>query len=74
MTSKKAPSSALQEKAGISQPESISSQSAENIQQSRKIQPTAEELFQGILAGNSTALSRAITLVESTNPIHLAKA
>ena len=72
MTSNKAHTSALQEKAGISQPESISSQSAENIQQSRKIQPTAEELVQGILAGNSTALSRAITLVESTNPMHLA--
>ncbi|WP_229317169.1 methylmalonyl Co-A mutase-associated GTPase MeaB [Flavobacterium ammoniigenes] len=74
MTSKKAPSSALQEKAGISQPESISSQSVEHIQHSRKIQPSAEALVQGILAGNITALSRAITLVESTNPMHLAKA
>lgn len=74
MTSKKASSSALQEKAGISQPESISSQSVEHIQLSRKVQPSAEELVQGILAGNTTALSRAITLVESTNPIHLAKA
>ncbi len=74
MTSKKASSSALQEKAGISQPESISSQSVEHIQLSRKVQPSAEALVQGILAGNTTALSRAITLVESTNPIHLAKA
>ena len=74
MTSKKVHSSALQEKAGISQPESISSQSVEHIQHSRKVQPSAEELVQGILAGNITALSRAITLVESTNPIHLAKA
>ncbi|MEN9876868.1 MAG: hypothetical protein RLZZ529_1865 [Bacteroidota bacterium] len=74
LTSKKAPSSALQEKAGISQPESISSQSVEHIQHSRKIQPSAETLVQGILAGNITALSRAITLVESTNPMHLAKA
>ncbi len=74
MTSKKAHSSALQEKAGISQPESISSQSVEHIQLSRKTQPSAEELVEGILAGNITALSRAITLVESTNPIHLAKA
>ncbi len=74
LTSKKAPSSALQEKAGISQPESISSQSVEHIQHSRKIQPSAEALVQGILAGNITALSRAITLVESTNPMHLAKA
>ncbi|MEN9655221.1 MAG: hypothetical protein RL311_129 [Bacteroidota bacterium] len=74
MTSKKAHSSALQEKAGISQPESISSQSVEHIQHSRKVQPSAEELVEGILAGNITALSRAITLVESTNLIHLAKA
>jgi len=74
LTSKKALSSALQEKAGISQPESISSQSVEHIQHSRKIQPSAEALVQGILAGNITALSRAITLVESTNPMHLAKA
>ena len=74
MTSKKAHSSALQEKAGISQPEMISSQSVEHIQQSRKLQPSAEELVEGILAGNITSLSRAITLVESTNPTHLAKA
>jgi LAO/AO transport system kinase len=74
LTSKKAHSSALQEKAGISQPESISSQSVKHIQHSRKLQPSAEELVEGILAGNITALSRAITLVESTNPIHLAKA
>jgi LAO/AO transport system kinase len=74
LTSKKAHSSALQEKAGISQPESISSQSVEHIQQSRKLQPSAVELVEGILAGNITSLSRAITLVESTNPTHLAKA
>jgi LAO/AO transport system kinase len=52
----------------------ISSQSVEHIQQSRKLQPSAEELVEGILAGNITSLSRAITLVESTNPTHLAKA
>jgi LAO/AO transport system kinase len=74
LATKKTHSSALQEKAGISQPEMISSQSVEHIQQSRKLQPSAEELVEGILVGNITALSRAITLVESTNPIHLAKA
>jgi LAO/AO transport system kinase len=74
LATKKTHSSALQEKAGISQPEMISSQSVEHIQHSRKLQPSAEELVEGILAGNITALSRAITLVESTNPIHLAKA
>jgi LAO/AO transport system kinase len=74
LATKKRHSSALQEKAGISQPEMISSQSVEHIQQSRKLQPSAEELVEGILAGNITSLSRAITLVESTNPTHLAKA
>jgi LAO/AO transport system kinase len=74
LATKKTHSSALQEKAGISQPEMISSQSVEHIQNSRKLQPSAEELVEGILAENITALSRAITLVESTNPIHLAKA
>lgn len=74
MATKKTNSSALQEKAGISQPESISCQSVKHIQHSRKVQPSAEELVGGILAGNITALSRAITLVESTNPLHLVKA
>lgn len=41
---------------------------------SRKIQPSSEELLNGILAGDIAALSRAITLVESTNVAHLAKA
>jgi LAO/AO transport system kinase len=74
LATKKTNSSALQEKAGISQPESISCQSVKHIQHSRKVQPSAEELVGGILAGNITALSRAITLVESTNPLHLVKA
>ena len=66
--------SALNEKAGISPPEITSAISIEHIQKYRKIQPTSTELVDGILAGNITALSRAITLVESTNNDHLAKA
>lgn len=66
--------SALQEKDGIAQPESIGKESVAHIIQSRKRQPSAEELISGILKGNKTALSRAITLVESTNPKHLEKA
>ncbi|MBC7440277.1 MAG: methylmalonyl Co-A mutase-associated GTPase MeaB [Flavobacterium sp.] len=46
----------------------------ENIQKFRKLQPTLKELVDGILNGNITALSRAITLVESTNNTHLEKA
>jgi LAO/AO transport system kinase len=66
--------SALHEKAGISPPEILSANVAENIQQFRKQQPTSKELVDGILNGNITALSRAITLVESTNNTHLEKA
>jgi LAO/AO transport system kinase len=66
--------SALNEKPGISQPEIISTSGMQQIIQSRKKQPSASELVTGILSGNITALSRAITLIESTNSNHLAKA
>lgn len=66
--------SALQEKEGVPQPEIISGSVAENVKRFRKIQPTAQDLVQGILSRNITSLSRAITLIESTNPDHLAKA
>lgn len=66
--------SALHEKPGIAPPEMISTKSVGAIQRFRKIQPTSKELVEGILAENITALSRAITLVESTSSTHLAKA
>jgi LAO/AO transport system kinase len=66
--------SALREKAGISPPEIVSEKVAEQIHTFRKIQPSAKELVDGILNGNITALSRAITLVESTNSAHLERA
>lgn len=66
--------SALHEKPGISSPNSISAVAANTIQLFRKKIPTPEELVNGILEENVTALSRAITLVESTNPKHLDQA
>ncbi len=66
--------SALQEKAGVSPPEFFSPSVVKKIQKFRRIQPTSEELVNGILSGSITDLSRAITLVESRNPDHLAKA
>lgn len=74
MENEKIKHTALNEKAGISQPEIFSASVVKNIQKFRKVQPSSEELVQGILSGNITALSRAITLVESTNPDHLHKA
>ena len=66
--------SALHEKAGISPPEMISGKGVDKIHDSRKKQPSSKELIEGIMNGNITALSRAITLVESTNVSHLEKA
>lgn len=74
MSVKKTNPSALTEKAGISPPEIISSSAMQHIKISRKKQPSAQELIDGILAGNITSLSRSITLIESTNSNHLAKA
>ena len=66
--------SALSEIHGVEQPETLSRIVAHQIQQFRRKQPSAEELIAGILKGDKTALSRAITLIESTNPEHLEKA
>jgi len=74
LENKKIKKSALHEKPGISPPEIVSSNAVNQIQQFRKIQPSSQELIDGILSENISALSRAITLVESTNASHLAKA
>ncbi len=66
--------SALSEINGVNQPDSISSTVAKNVQQFRRKQPSANELITSICKGDKIALSRAITLIESTNVDHLAKA
>lgn len=66
--------SSLQEKEGVSQPETTSKSSAKKIQKRRGKQPSVDEFVTGILKGNITLLSRAITLVESTNTNHQKKA
>ncbi|NHN25050.1 methylmalonyl Co-A mutase-associated GTPase MeaB [Flavobacterium jejuense] len=66
--------SALSEINGVNQPESISNTVAKNIQQFRRKQPSATELIDSICSGDKIALSRAITLIESTNVNHLTKA
>ena len=66
--------SALSEKDGIIKPEIVSSQVAKHIQAVRKQEVSAAELIEKIILGDKVALSRAITLIESTNPIHFEKA
>jgi len=52
----------------------LSNAVVKKIQQKRKIIPSAKELIEAIKKGDKIALSRAITLVESTNPEHLERA
>lgn len=66
--------SALSEKDGIIKPEIVSSQVAKHIQAFRKQEVSAAELIEKIILGDKVALSRAITLIESTNPLHFEKA
>ncbi len=66
--------SALSEKDGVSKPETTYKKSAEKIRLNRKKQPSVNEFIEKITAGNITHLSRAITLIESTNPQHQQKA
>ena len=74
MSKSKENKSALQEIKGVSQSEITDKSTISKIQKKRKQAPSAEELINGILKGDITALSRAITLVESKNQKHLEKA
>jgi LAO/AO transport system kinase len=71
---KKPASSALNEINGVDRPESVSQSSAENIVALRGKNVSADQFVEGILSGDIPSLSRAITLIESTNPSHQEKA
>lgn len=60
--------SALKVNAGIEQPSAVNPGLAGNLSQFRKEKPDAAYLLQGILAGDRSILSRAITLIESKLP------
>jgi LAO/AO transport system kinase len=66
--------SALQENEGVLKPKTTNFLSAEKIKLNRAKQNSVDEFISKILDGNITFLSRAITLVESTNANHQKKA
>ncbi len=74
MNKRKSHKSALHERAGISDSEITNSRAIDKIKQKRHAQPSTETLLSDILKGDITALSRAITFIESKNPQHLNKA
>ena len=71
---KKIKKTALQEQAGIEPPQQLNSNWVKSIKEKRKKQPSVDDLVKDITNGNITALSRAITLIESSNPKHYKKA
>lgn len=64
----------LYEKDGVSQPETTSKVSAQKIKLSRRKKTPTSTYISKILAGDIPFLSRAITLIESTNTKHQQKA
>jgi LAO/AO transport system kinase len=66
--------SALQNIEGVKKPATTSDDSIKKIKLQRSIQPTEKEFVEKILKGDISYLSRAITLVESTNSKHRLKA
>ena len=66
--------SALHEKEGVSPQETTSKAAANKIKLNRSKQHTVDEFVSNILEGNIPFLSKAITLVESTNIKHQQKA
>lgn len=65
---------ALKEKKGVVQPDSMSKKSADQLKINRKKTPSTQQLIENLIKNDKTALSRAITLVESTAPKHQTKA
>ncbi|MAO08847.1 MAG: methylmalonyl Co-A mutase-associated GTPase MeaB [Alteromonas sp.] len=74
MTKKKKHSSALNEKQGVNAPATTNWHAAKKIQQQRKIRLDIANLAESILKGHHAALSRGITLIESTAPKHQSQA
>lgn len=65
---------ALHELGGVEQPDSTNKASIERLRLLRKKEISTDELITAILKGDKVALSRAITLIESTNVNHFQKA
>ena len=74
MAEKKKNTSALKEKEGVSQPETLNREVVKQLQSSKKKDLSSDELISGILNQNQATLSRAITIIESTAQKHQQRA
>jgi LAO/AO transport system kinase len=66
--------SALKVNQGVEQPPVLNEKAVKVIQSRKKNETSVDEYVDGILAGNRSILSRAITLIESSLPAHSEKA
>lgn len=73
-TKKHISKSALSEQKGISPPKIVNTKALLHVKEKRQQQLNIKELIEAITKGDVTALSRAITLIESTNPKHTKQA
>lgn len=74
MAEQKKNKSALQEKEGVTQPNTLNVEAVKKLRFSKKRALAADTLVSGILDQNQTALSQAITIIESTAQKHQNKA
>ena len=74
MDKKQLNKTALQEKEGVSKQEATSKRAISHLKKKRQQQPSAATILKGILNGDTAALSRGITLIESHNVAHKSKA
>jgi LAO/AO transport system kinase len=70
MNKDKGPAGALSVQKGVVQPPSINPDMLNRLRKSRRKRLTADDYVEGILRGDRTILSQAITLVESSLPEH----
>ncbi|WP_410004633.1 methylmalonyl Co-A mutase-associated GTPase MeaB [Aequorivita nionensis] len=70
MAATKKNTSALNEKEGVSQPETLNKEIVKHLKNLKKKPQAVGELISGILSQNQAALSRAITIIESTAQKH----
>lgn len=70
MNRNKGPAGALSVQKGVTQPPSINPDMLNRLRKSRRKLLTADDYVDGILRGDRTILSQAITLVESSLPEH----
>lgn len=70
MAATKKNTTALNEKEGVSQPETLNKEIVKHLKNLKKKPQAVGELISGILSQNQAALSRAITIIESTAQKH----